>query len=1020
MLVQPAAITAPGPPRNAALKAGNGTLTVTWIAPLSTGGSVITLYKATADPGGEFCTTTTLTCTITSLSPDTAYRVSVRATNRVGTGGSSNVAGPLAPVTIPSIPTLVAATAGDGFADITWTAPASTGGSAIDSYTVTSTPGGLRCTTAGETLCRIEGLTNGTAYSFTVVAHNKVGDSARSVASSSVTPVGKPLRPSPPSAKPLDRGLTASWTAPANGGSPILSYTVTAQPGGASCSTSGLTCTINGLENGTPYRLSVVATNTLGDSPASEQSAVFSPFTKPGQITNPTAEPRPSAALVSWEAPANNGSPITKYTVTSSPSSKTCIATTLTSCIVPGLSNGKSYTFTVKATNAAGESVASQATNAVTPQLSPGAPGTPTAVPGNHTAVVTWTPPRGIRGAAAITGYRVTSYPDGLTCETKGPLTCQVEGLTNGRTYAFRIQALSAVGPGPASYASPPATPCTVPDAPQSVAATPGRKRATVTWEPPTDNGGSPVTAYTVTAEPGKITRSVRSTSAVITGLEVGQSYTFVVSASNAVGSGSDSEPTAPVEIAAVEDPPFGTGFWLGVDEPNATDAGADQTAWAGVIAKANPRVFREQFIWYRIAPTKPADPTNPADPAYIWTKMDSFARLSHAVGAEALVNFYGAPDWAEGAGRLSTAAKGSWKPDPDALHDFGVAMATRYSGNFADPLHSGSKLPRIRMFEAWNEPNYKYFLQPQYETVRKKQTLTLPDRYRALLNAFYDGVKSVQPDSIVMTSGLGPYGRSSSGVEIQPQAFAKGLLCVTGTPQLLKDVACPVKAKFDALAIHPYTLQGKPTDSAIDGNGGGLGNTPDFRRELDAAVRYDNVEPAGSKRLIATEFVWLTNPPGRGTLNGPKLGISPALAGQYTSETIYRLYKWGVNGAVWYGLRDRVNFWPGGLFFAGDTVAASTAKPGLSAFVTPLFVSFSATGARYWSMSHCLGPNATVMFQGKVGNTWKTQIGVTPSEDGVAQDSAARPTGITQFRAIASDATGCSTSSVEMTAGTG
>jgi hypothetical protein len=81
-----------------------------------------------------------------------------------------------------------------------------------------------------------------------------------------------------------------------------------------------------------------------------------------------------------------------------------------------------------------------------------------------------------------------------------------------------------------------------------------------------------------------------------------------------------------------------------------------------------------------------------------------------------------------------------------------------------------------------------------------------------------------------------------------------------------------------------------------------------DFAKTVAAAVKYDNVEPAGPKKLIATEFVWLTNPPGRVSVGGAKFGIAPTLAGQYTSETIYRLYRWGVAGAVWYGLRDRPN----------------------------------------------------------------------------------------------------------------
>ena len=433
----------------------------------------------------------------------------------------------------------------------------------------------------------------------------------------------------------------------------------------------------------------------------------------------------------------------------------------------------------------------------------------------------------------------------------------------------------------------------------------------------------------------------------------------------------------------------------------------------------SKPHVFRNQLHWDNLAPTKPTSPTNPADPAYNWSKMDKFARLSEAVGAEPLVNFFDAPAWAEGPKRLASAAPGSWKPNLDALYDFSVAMATRYSGTYPDPDNAGRTLPRVRLFEAWNEPNYKYFLQPQFETVKGKRTLTVPGRYRDMLNAIYDGIKSVQPDSIVMTSGLGPYGRSSQGVEIQPQSFLRSVLCLEGRPTYLKDATCPVRPKFDSVAIHPYTLQGKPTDKALDINGGGLGNTPDFVRAIAAAVRYGNVVPAGPKPLVATEFVWLTNPPGRVSVGGAKFGIAPTLAGQYTSETIYRLYRWGVTGAVWYGLRDRPNQWPGGLLFTGNSVAESVGKPGLTAFLTPFFASVTRTGIRYWAKSHCMGPNAVVTFEGKVGATWTPLRSATPSADGVAEDTAARPRNVKLFRAIATDLTGCSMTSVEMPPGT-
>ena len=74
--------------------------------------------------------------------------------------------------------------------------------------------------------------------------------------------------------------IVAAWTAAVANGSPILSYTATAAPGGATCTTSDVTtCTISGLTNGTAYTVSVKATNALGTSPASANSAPATPAT---------------------------------------------------------------------------------------------------------------------------------------------------------------------------------------------------------------------------------------------------------------------------------------------------------------------------------------------------------------------------------------------------------------------------------------------------------------------------------------------------------------------------------------------------------------------------------------------------------------------------------------------------------------------------------------------------------------------------------------------------------------------
>lgn len=187
--------TVPGAPTGVSAAAGNASATVSWTAPASNGGASITSYTVTASPGGSTATAggSATNAVVTGLTNGVTYTFTVHATNSYGNGPESIPSGQVKPgsLTAPAAPTGVSATAGNAQATVAWSAPASNGGSAITSYTVTSSPGGITAVTpdGSTTAATVTGLTNGTAYTFTVHATNSVGNGPESAPSNPVTPV---------------------------------------------------------------------------------------------------------------------------------------------------------------------------------------------------------------------------------------------------------------------------------------------------------------------------------------------------------------------------------------------------------------------------------------------------------------------------------------------------------------------------------------------------------------------------------------------------------------------------------------------------------------------------------------------------------------------------------------------------------------------------------------------------------------------------------------------------------------
>ncbi len=283
-----------------------------------------------------------------------------------------------------------------------------------------------------------------------MLATNAIGPGPASDPSSGVYALCPARRLRQPGSAPREatRGRDLTWTAPADNGSAITGYLVTSAPDGRTCpwTTGPLTCTVTGLANGQAYTFTVTATNGNGTGPASAASNSVTPAGLPSAPGGTAAVAGNHAALVSWTAAAENGAAVTAYAVTSSPDSHVCTTTGALSCVVAGLDNGTPYTFTVTAKNDVGTGPASAATGSVTPIPVPDPPTSATAIGSDGSARVAWVAPLS-NGGSPITGYAVTSSPDGKTCTTPGPLSCTVGGLANGTAYTFTVTASNAVGP---------------------------------------------------------------------------------------------------------------------------------------------------------------------------------------------------------------------------------------------------------------------------------------------------------------------------------------------------------------------------------------------------------------------------------------------------------------------------------------------------------------------------------------------------------------------------------------------
>jgi outer membrane protein OmpA-like peptidoglycan-associated protein len=221
-------------------------------------------------------TTQSRTVQFTQLDPSRLYESKiVTITSTASAETSENTATALVmPLSIPSAPRDLTVEAPSGTsARLSWRTPETDGGSALQSYSVTTSAGTCSLSSPLATSCSITGLQPGASLSVSLRAVNAAGQSIPANTALTI-----PNVPGAPSLGVISTGTTfanISWTSPAsNGGRVITSYSVEAvevnQPSQVlRCTSAGLSCVINNLKATTQYSFTVKATNSVGTGAAS-------------------------------------------------------------------------------------------------------------------------------------------------------------------------------------------------------------------------------------------------------------------------------------------------------------------------------------------------------------------------------------------------------------------------------------------------------------------------------------------------------------------------------------------------------------------------------------------------------------------------------------------------------------------------------------------------------------------------------------------------------------------------------
>ncbi len=374
------------------------------------------------------------------------------------------------------------------------------------------------------------------------------------------------------------------------------------------------------------------------------------------------------------------------------------------------------------------------------------------------------------------------------------------------------------------------------------------------------------------------------------------------------------------------------------------------------------------QVKWSSVAP-KGVDPpsqfdaTDPDDPDYAWAPVDREVKLAVRAGLQPMLALTFAPRWAQ-----PKSSDVAYKPDPAAFGEFARAAATRFDGK-----HDG--LPRVRYWQAWNEPNITTFLQPQFVSGKPFS----PGWYRRMVNAFAASVHAAARGNIVIAGAVAPFAdRGVSDVpDWGPLSFMRDFLCLS--PKLKP--TCHDRVTFDVWSTHPYT-SGGPTHHAYYADDVSLGDLTKMHRVLRAAQQAHHIKlTRAGLGFWVTEFSWDSSPP------DPQAVPMDTLR-QWIPQALHVMWQNGVTHVTWFTLHDdpmSKSPYQSGLYFNGGSLARDRAKPILASFRFPVVVEPQAGGIRIWGRTPGGVPGGVVL-QTTTPQGWKSFASSTADRYGIFQ----------------------------------